>query len=54
MIKTLSIGQASYDIYVSVDEYPKEGDKLRFINKIGCGGGTACNVAYMLAKWGVS
>ena len=35
MIKTLSIGQASYDIYVSVDEYPKEGDKLRFINKIG-------------------
>ena len=54
MIKTLSIGQASYDIYVSVDEYPKEGDKLRFINKIGCGGGTACNVAYMLAKWGIS
>ncbi len=54
MIKTLSIGQASYDIYINVDDYPKEGTKERFINKIGCGGGTACNVAYMLAKWGVS
>ena len=54
MIKILSIGHASYEIYVQVDEYPKEGSKLRFINKIGCGGGTASNVAYMLAKWGVS
>lgn len=54
MIKTLSLGQANYDIYVNVGEYPVEGSKTRFINKIGCGGGTACNVAYMLAKWGVS
>ena len=54
MIKTLSLGQANYDIYVSVDAYPQEGTKTRFINKIGCGGGTACNVSYMLAKWGVS
>lgn len=53
MIKTLSIGHASYDIYVQVDEFPKEGTKSRFINKIGCGGGTASNVAYLLAKWGV-
>lgn len=54
MIKTLALGQANYDIYINVDDYPKEGSKDRFINKIGCGGGTACNVAYMLAKWGVS
>ena len=53
MIKTLSIGHASYDIYVQVDEFIKEGTKTRFINKIGCGGGNACNVAYMLAKWGL-
>ena len=53
MIKTLSIGHASYDIYVQVDEFPQEGTKSRFINKIGCGGGTASNVAYLLAKWGV-
>ena len=54
MIKTLSVGHASYDIYVQVDEYPKEGSKERFVNKIGCGGGAACNIAYQLAKWGVS
>lgn len=54
MIKTLALGQANYDIYINVDDYPKEGSKDRFINKIGCGGGTACNAAYMLAKWGVS
>ena len=53
MIKTLSIGHASYDIYVQVDEFPKENTKTRFINKIGCGGGAACNIAYLLAKWGV-
>lgn len=54
MIKTLSIGHASYDIYVQVDEFPAEGSKSRFINKIGCGGGAACNTSYLLAKWGVS
>lgn len=53
MIKTLSIGHASYDIYVQVDEFPKEGSKERFINKIGCGGGAACNISYLLAKWGI-
>ena len=54
MIKTLSIGHASYDIYVQVDDFIKEGSKERFINKIGCGGGVASNAAYLLGKWGVS
>ena len=54
MIKALSIGHASYDIYIQVDEFIKEGDKDRFINKIGCGGGIASNIAYLLGKWGVS
>ena len=53
MIKTLSIGHAAYDIYVQVDEFPKENTKTRFVNKVGCGGGDASNVAYMLAKWGL-
>ena len=53
MIKTLSVGQASYDIYVQVDEFPQENTKSRFINKIGCGGGSACTISYLLAKWGV-
>lgn len=54
MIKVLSIGHASYEIYVQVDEFLKENTKTRFINKIGCGGGVAANIAYMLGKWGVS
>ena len=54
MIKALSIGHASYEIYVQVDSFLKEDTKSRFINKITCGGGTAANVAYMLGKWGVS
>ena len=54
MIKTLSIGHASYDIYVQVSEFPKENEYSRFINKLGCGGGEAANVSYILAKWGIS
>ena len=53
MIKTISVGHASYELYVQLDNFIKENDYFRFINKIGCGGGTASNVAYMLAKWGV-
>jgi sugar/nucleoside kinase (ribokinase family) len=54
VIKALSIGHASYDIYVQVDEMPKENSKSRFVNKIACGGGNAANVAYLLGKWGMS
>ena len=53
MIKTLSVGHASYELYVQLDNFIRENDYLRFINKIGCGGGSASNVAYLLAKWGV-
>ena len=54
MIKTISVGHASYELYIQVDDFIKENDYLRFVNKIGCGGGTASNVAYHLAKWGIS
>ncbi len=54
MIKVICIGHASYDMYVKVDEFPKENDKLRFVNKIACGGGPASNAAYLLGKWGAS
>ena len=53
MIKTISVGHASYELYVQVDNFVKENDYYRFINKIGCGGGTAANVSYLLAKWGI-
>lgn len=54
MLKALCIGHAAYEIYIQVDEYPKENTKSRFINKIGCGGGSAANISYMLSKWGLS
>ena len=54
MIKVISIGHASYDIYIQVDDFPKEGIRERYINKLGVGGGDAGNVAYLLGKWGVS
>ncbi len=53
MIKTLCIGNASYDNNILMDEFIKEGANLWFDNKNGCGGGTAANIAYSLAKWGV-
>lgn len=54
MIKIVSIGHASYDIYIQVEEFPKEGVRERYVNKLGVGGGDAGNVAYLLGKWGVS
>ncbi len=48
----LSIGRSSFDITCPVDEYPIEGTKYILNEKIESGGGTAANVAYMLAKWG--
>ena len=54
MIKIVSIGHASYDIYIQVEDFPKEGVRERYVNKLGVGGGDAGNVAYLLGKWGVS
>ena len=48
----LNIGKASYDITCPVDEYPIEGTKYLLNEKVESGGGTAANVAYLLAKWG--
>ena len=30
MIKVISIGHASYDIYIQVDDFPKEGIRERY------------------------
>lgn len=54
MIRIVSIGQSSYEMYIQVEKMPEENEKLRFVNKIGCGGGCASNVAYLLGKWGAS
>ncbi len=48
----ISFGRASYDITCPVENYPTEGTKYLLSEKIESGGGTACNVAYLLGKWG--
>ncbi len=53
MMKGLCIGHASYDITIPVENFPKENSKNRVGTTIECGGGPACNAAYLLAKWGM-
>ena len=52
-MKAICIGQAAYDITLPVDQFPIENKKVRSQDKIECGGGSACNCAYLLAKWGM-
>lgn len=52
-MKAICIGQAAYDITLPVDHFPIENKKMRSQDKIECSGGSACNCAYLLAKWGV-
>ena len=50
-MKILCIGSATYDINLPIDTYPKENTSVLINTKIECGGGTASNAAYLLAKW---
>lgn len=52
-MKVICIGQAAYDITLPVDSFPEENKKIRITNKVECGGGSAMNCAYLLAKWGL-
>jgi len=52
-MKVICIGQAAYDITLPMDHFPIENKKVRSQDKIECAGGSACNCAYMLAKWGM-
>lgn len=53
-MKVLCIGQSAYDITFPMDHYPIENKKIRIENKVECGGGSASNCAYLLAKWGIN
>ena len=53
MLKAICLGRIKYDINVLVEKMPAEGTTTEVFNKIGCGGGTASNVAVSLGKWGV-
>lgn len=47
----LCVGQSTYDITIPVDEYPIENRKYKIHEVKECGGGSANNAAYLLAKW---
>lgn len=51
-MKVLCIGQSAYDITLVLDHYPEENKKIRIDSQVECGGGSASNCAYLLAKWG--
>ena len=50
-MKILCVGQSAYDITLSVDTYPEENKKYKIDNLKECGGGSANNMAYLLALW---
>ena len=52
-MKILCIGHASYDTTIPMCGFLEENKKLRIDTKFECGGGPACNAAYLLGKWGL-
>lgn len=53
-MKIICIGNAAYDVTLPLDHFPIENKKTRLENgRIECGGGSASNCAYLLAKWGL-
>lgn len=52
-MKIVCIGHAAYDITIPLNGFVKENTKTRIQEQIECGGGPACNAAYLLGKWGV-
>lgn len=52
-MRIICVGQSAYDITLPLDHYPVENKKIRVPSRVECGGGSASNCAYLLAKWGV-
>ncbi len=53
-MKIMCIGNAAYDVTLPVNHYPVENKKIRLdAARVECGGGSASNCAYLLAKWGM-
>ena len=53
-MKIMCLGQSAYDITIPMDHFPVENKKVRIEGKVECGGGSASNCAYLLAKWGLN
>lgn len=54
MLKAIVVGRVCYDINIVVDKMPQEGSITEIFEKNGCGGGSGANMAFALAKWGIS
>lgn len=53
-MRIICIGNAAYDVTLPLNHFPIENRKTRLENgRIECGGGSASNCAYLLAKWGL-
>lgn len=52
-MKVLCIGQASYDISMRVNKFPKENSENRLKEKVECAGGPALIAASLLGSWDV-
>lgn len=52
-MRIICVGQSAYDITMPLDHYPVENKKIRVPHRVECGGGSASNCAYLLAKWGI-
>lgn len=52
-MKVIGIGHSTFDTTLPVPEYPIENNKYRITKHIECGGGSAANATYLLAKWGL-
>lgn len=52
-MRIICVGQSAYDITLPLDHYPVENKKIRVPSRVECGGGSASNSAYLLAKWGM-
>lgn len=53
-MKIICIGNAAYDVTLPMNRFPIENKKVRLdSSRIECGGGSASNCAYLLAKWGM-
>lgn len=50
-MKILCVGQSAYDITIPTDGYPEENKKYKINEVLECGGGSANNASYLLAKW---
>lgn len=52
-MKFVCIGNCAYDITFMLDDFPKENFKYKVNDVYECSGGSCCNAAALLSKWGM-